>query len=251
MIGNRFEEFTGIVRRLRKECPWDREQTNDSIKASTIEEAYEVVEAIDSKNYNELKKELGDLLLHVVFHTTIAEEENHFNLNDVIESIKEKLIRRHPHVFGNTEVTGVEHVKRNWEAMKLKEGRKSVIDGVPVSLPALQRAHRLQEKASKVGFDWERKEDVWKKVEEELSEIKNAGTDKEEIEKEFGDLLFSLVNYARFIGINPENALRRTNEKFVKRFQYVEEKINESGRKISESNLKEMDKYWEESKALL
>lgn len=251
MIGNRFEEFTGIVKRLRKECPWDREQTNDSIKANTIEEAYEVVEAIDSKNYDELKKELGDLLLHVVFHTTIAEEENHFNLNDVIESIQEKLIRRHPHVFGNTEVTGAEHVKRNWEEIKLKEGRKSVVEGVPVSLPALQRAHRLQEKASKVGFDWENKEDVWKKVEEELSEIKNAGTDKEEIEKEFGDFLFSLVNYSRFLDINPENALRRTNEKFIKRFQYVEEKITASGRKMSESNLKEMDQYWEESKSLL
>src|SRR5690606_2559250 len=269
MIGNRFEEFTGIVRRLRKECPWDREQTNDSIKASTIEEAYEVVEAIDSKNYNELKKELGDLLLHVVFHTTIAEEEKHFNLNDVIESIKEKLIRRHPHVYGNTEVIGVEHVKRNWEAMKLKEGRKSVVDGVPVSLPALQRAHRLQEKASKVGFDWENKEDVWKKVIEEIEEkhqaeeikneklqIKNPDTEslknlQQKLEDEMGDVFFALVNYSRFLDINPENALRRTNEKFVKRFQYVEEKIKESGRKMSDSNLKEMDKYWEESKTLL
>jgi len=171
MIGNKFEEFTGIVKRLRKECPWDKEQTNDSIKAATIEEAYEVIEAIDNKDYNELKKELGDLLLHVIFHSTIAEESNHFKLDDVIDSIQEKLIRRHPHVFGNVEVTGVEHVKKNWEAIKIKEGRKSVIDGVPVNLPALQRAHRLQEKAAKVGFDWEKKEDVWKKVIEEIEEM--------------------------------------------------------------------------------
>lgn len=250
MNGNSFQEFVGIVKRLRKECPWDREQTNDSIKANTIEEAYEVVEAIDNKNYEELKKELGDLLLHVVFHSTIAEEENHFKLDEVITSIQEKLIRRHPHVFGNTEVTDAEHVKKNWEKIKLKEGRKSVVDGVPVSLPALQKAHRLQEKASKVGFDWENKEDVWKKVEEELLEIKDAGDNLEELEKEFGDLLFSLVNYSRFLGINPENALRRTNEKFVKRFKYVEEEIKKSGRKLSESDLKEMDKFWNQSKKL-
>jgi XTP/dITP diphosphohydrolase len=250
MNGNSFQEFVGIVKRLRKECPWDREQTNDSIKANTIEEAYEVVEAIDNKNYEELKKELGDLLLHVVFHSTIAEEENHFKLDEVITSIQEKLIRRHPHVFGNTEVTDAEHVKKNWEKIKLKEGRKSVVDGVPVSLPALQKAHRLQEKASKVGFDWENKEDVWKKVEEELLEIKDAGDNLEELEKEFGDLLFSLVNYSRFLGINPENALRKTNEKFVKRFKYVEEEIKKSGRKLSESDLKEMDKFWNQSKKL-
>ena len=248
MIENKFEEFVSIVKRLRKECPWDREQTNDSIKAATIEEAYEVVEAIDNKDYKELKKELGDLLLHVVFHSTMAEEGDLFKLEDVIDSIREKLIRRHPHVFGNVKVNGSEEVKKNWEEIKLKEGRKSVVDGVPVSLPALQRAHRLQEKVSKIGFDWENKEDVWKKVEEELLEIKNAGNDKEEVEKELGDLFFSLVNYSRFLGINPENALRRTNEKFIKRFNYVEKKVLESGKSLSESNLKEMDSYWEESK---
>jgi MazG family protein len=255
MIGNNFEEFVEIVKRLRKECPWDREQTNDSIKANTIEEAYEVVEAIDNKDFQELKKELGDLLLHVVFHTTIAEEENHFKLDEVIISIQEKLIRRHPHVFGDpanagqvTKVSSSEQVKQNWEAIKIKEGRKSIVEGVPGNLPALQRAHRLQEKASKVGFDWENKEDVWKKVEEELLEIKNAEQNHEELEKEFGDLFFSLVNYSRFIGINPENALRRTNEKFIKRFQYVEGKIKESGKKITESNLQEMDSFWNESK---
>jgi len=277
MIENKFQEFVEIVKRLRKECPWDREQTNDSIKAATIEEAYEVVEAIDNKDYAELKKELGDLLLHVVFHTTIAEESNHFKLENVIDSIQEKLIRRHPHVFGNTEVNGADEVKKNWETIKLKEGRKSVVDGVPVSLPALQRAHRLQEKVSKVGFDWENKQDVWKKVIEEIEEmheienlkslpagkagqnsqpeadqhlaenLKNEELNKK-LESEIGDVFFALVNYSRFLGINPENALRRTNEKFIKRFNYVEKKILESGRSLNESNLKEMDVYWEESK---
>src|SRR3972149_5712500 len=277
MIEIQFQEFVEIVKILRKECPWDREQTNDSIKAATIEEAYEVVEAIDNKDYAELKKELGDLLLHVVFHTTIAEESNHFKLENVIDSIQEKLIRRHPHVFGNTEVNGADEVKKNWETIKLKEGRKSVVDGVPVSLPALQRAHRLQEKVSKVGFDWENKQDVWKKVIEEIEEmheienlkslpagkagqnsqpeadqhlaenLKNEELNKK-LESEIGDVFFALVNYSRFLGINPENALRRTNEKFIKRFNYVEKKILESGRSLNESNLKEMDVYWEESK---
>jgi MazG family protein len=262
MTGNKFQEFVAIVKRLRKECPWDREQTNDSIKSATIEEAYEVVEAIDNKDYDELKKELGDLLLHVIFYSTIAEEENHFRLDEVIDSIQEKLIRRHPHVFKNTEVTGAEHVKKNWEVIKIKEGRKSIVDGVPVSLPALQRAHRLQEKASKVGFDWEKKEDVWKKVIEEIEEmhkIEKVKSQKsniksqelyEQLESEIGDVFFALVNYARFLGINPENALRRTNEKFVKRFKYVEGKISESGKNLTESTLKEMDKFWEESKKI-
>ncbi len=260
MIENKFQEFVKIVKRLRKECPWDREQTNDSIKAATIEEAYEVVEAIDNKDYEELKKELGDLLLHVIFHSTIAEESNYFNLEDVIDSIQEKLIRRHPHVFGNTKVSDAEEVKKNWEEIKLEEGRKSVVDGVPVNLPALQRAHRLQEKASKVGFDWENKEDVWKKVIEEIeemheienlkSQIPNLKDEEinEKLESEIGDVFFALVNYSRFLGINPENALRRTNEKFIKRFNYVEKKIVESGKSLRESSLKEMDIYWEESK---
>jgi MazG family protein len=260
MIGNDFQEFVEIVKRLRKECPWDREQTNDSIKAATIEEAYEVVEAIDNRDYNELRKELGDLLLHVVFHSTIAEESNHFKLEEVITSIQEKLIRRHPHVFGKTEMEDADHVKRNWETIKIKEGRKSVTDGVPVNLPALQRAHRLQEKVSKVGFDWENKEDVWKKVIEEIEEmheIENLKSqipnlkDKvinEKLENEIGDVLFALVNYSRFLGINPENALRRTNEKFIKRFKYVEEKISESGIQLNDATLKEMDEFWEESK---
>jgi MazG family protein len=249
----KFEEFVKVVERLRKECPWDKEQTNDSIKDATIEEAYEVVEAIDNKDYDELKTELGDLLLHVVFHTVIAREDNHFTIDEVIDTIQDKLIRRHPHVFGDTEVSGPKEVKKNWESIKLIEGRDSVIDGVPINLPSLQRAHRLQDKASRVGFDWDKKEDVWKKVIEEIEEMHQSekSGNRDELEKEIGDVFFSLVNYSRFLGINPENALRRTNEKFIKRFNYVQEKIKESGRKISESNLKEMDHYWEESKKRL
>ena len=261
MTDSKFNDFIEIVKRLRKECPWDREQTNDSIKANTIEEAYEVVEAIDHKNYEELKKELGDLLLHVVFHTQIAEENNHFNINDVIDSIKEKLIRRHPHVFGEVKVLDTKEVLKNWEEIKLGEGRESVLDGVPINLPALQRAHRLQEKAAKVGFDWEKKEDVWKKVIEEIEEMHeiekiksqnpNNNIDEDlrvKLEKEVGDVFFAMVNYARFLNINPEDALRRTNEKFINRFNYVQKRVKETGKTINESNLEEMDKYWNESK---
>ena len=261
MTETKFTDFVQIVKRLRKECPWDKEQTNDSIKANTIEEAYEVVEAIDNKNYDELRKELGDLLLHVVFHTQIAEEDNHFNIDDVIDSIQEKLIRRHPHVFGEVKVSDSNEVKKNWEEIKLSEGRDSVLDGVPFNLPALQRAHRLQEKAAKVGFDWEKKEDVWKKVIEEIEEMheienfksqKPNSKNQEELnlklEKEVGDVFFALVNYARFLNINPEDALRRTNEKFINRFNYVQKKVKETGKAINESNLEEMDKFWNESK---
>ena len=264
MTGDKFNDFVEIVKRLRKECPWDREQTNDSIKAATIEEAYEVVEAIEKKNYNELKSELGDLLLHIVFHTIIASETSEFTIDDVIDSIREKLIRRHPHVFGEVKVSGSAEVKKNWEEIKLEEGRNSVLDGVPEMLPALQRAHRLQEKASKVGFDWEKKEDVWKKVIEEIEEmheiekVKSQTTNvkrEEEIynqlEDEIGDVFFALVNYARFLDVNPENALRRTNFKFISRFSYVKEKIKSLGKKLSDSNLKEMDFYWEESKKVI
>ena len=260
MTGNKFNEFVEIVKRLRKECPWDREQTNDSIKAATIEEAYEVVEAIEKKNYKDLKSELGDLLLHVVFHTIIASESNGFTIDDVIDSIKSKLIRRHPHVFGDVKVSGAQEVKKNWEEIKLEEGRNSVLEGVPEMLPALQRAHRLQEKASKVGFDWEKKEDVWKKVIEEIEEMhqieekrlklkdKSVEDLYNKLEDEVGDVFFALVNYARFLDVNPENALRRTNSKFIRRFAYVEEKIKAMGKKLSDSNLEEMDFYWEESK---
>ena len=250
MIERKFGELVAIMRKLRLECPWDREQTNDSIKAATIEEAYEVVESIDNNDYDELKKELGDLLLHIVFHSIIAEEKEKFKLEDVILSIKEKLIRRHPHVFGETVVNSSNDVKKNWEAIKMEEGRDSVLEGVPEMLPSLQRAHRLQEKAAKVGFDWEKKEDVWKKVIEEIEEMHISEKEEthEELENEIGDVFFAMVNYARFLNVNPENALRRTNKKFIKRFNYVEKKVAESGRKITESNLEEMDKYWNESK---
>jgi XTP/dITP diphosphohydrolase len=250
MTESKFNELVEIVKKLREECPWDREQTNDSIKAATIEEAYEVVEAIDNKDYEELKKELGDLLLHVVFHTVIAEELAHFKINDVIDSISEKLIRRHPHVFGDAEVSGTDEVLKNWEEIKLNEGREFLLDGVPELLPALQRAHRLQEKVAKIGFDWEKKEDVWKKVIEEIEEMHRSEKDgsQAELESEIGDVFFALVNYARFLGVNPENALRKTNNKFINRFGYVQKKITESGKKLSKSTLEEMDKYWEESK---
>jgi len=252
MLKSKFEELVDIVKKLREECPWDREQTNDSIKAATIEEAYEVVDAIDKKDYDELKKELGDLLLHIVFHSIIAEEDNKFKLEEVIDSIKEKLIHRHPHVFGNVKVNNSDDVKRNWEMIKLEEGRESVLEGIPEHLPSLQKAHRLQEKAAKVGFDWKRKEDVWKKVEEELNEMHEAENDKSivEIEEEIGDVFFSLVNYARFIGINPEYALRKTNHKFINRFSYIEKSLKEKDKKIGESSLEEMDFYWNESKKL-
>ena len=253
MTDNKFNEFVEIVKRLRKECPWDREQTNDSIKAATIEEAYEVVEAVEKKNYEELKSELGDLLLHVVFHTIIASETNGFTIDDVIDSIRTKLIRRHPHVFGDVKVSGSEEVKKNWEEIKLSEGRESVLDGVPEMLPALQRAHRLQEKAAKVGFDWEKKDEVWKKVIEEIEEMHHSegADDYDKLEGEIGDVFFAMVNYARFLAVNPENALRRTNTKFIRRFGYVEDKIKSLGKKLTDSNLQEMDKYWEESKNVL
>ncbi len=250
MKTTKFEELVNVMRRLRRECPWDKKQTHDSIKAATIEEAYEVIEAIDDKDFEELKGELGDLLLHIVFHSAIAEESGKFTIDDVIDEITKKLIRRHPHIFGNVVAETGKEIERNWETIKLEEGRNSVLEGIPRVLPELQKAYRIQEKVSKVGFDWKNKDDVWKKVLEEIDELKKAEEKNniEQIENEIGDLFFSLVNYSRFLGINPENALRKTNEKFVKRFRFIEEKIKETGRKITDSNLEEMDKYWEESK---
>ncbi len=249
----RFEELWRVMQRLRKECPWDKEQTHDSIKAATLEETYEAVEAIDNKDYDALRDELGDMLLHIVFHSVIAEENNEFKLTDVIKGITEKLIRRHPHIFGDVKVKDSKEIEKNWEAIKLQEGKKSLLEGVPKSLSSLLRAYRIQEKASKIGFDWEKKEDVWVKVEEELNEFKEAeqSGDKERTEEELGDLLFSLVNYSRFLKINPENALRRANDKFIKRFSYVEEKINSSGNNLVDATFEEMDKFWEESKKQL
>jgi MazG family protein len=251
MTGEKFNKLMEIMRRLRKECSWDAEQTHDSIKAATLEETHELIEAIDEKNFEEMRGELGDILLHIVFHSVIGEEENNFTIDDVIDGITEKLIRRHPHVFGDTKVSSNKDITRNWEKIKLEEGRDSVLEGVPKNLPGLYRSYRLQEKASKVGFDWEKKEDVWEKVLEEIEELKESekAGNEEEMEKEMGDILFSLINYSRFIGVNPENALRKTNDKFIKRFQYIEEELKKAGKKITDSNLEEMDKYWEESKS--
>ena len=246
------EKFIKIVKRLRKDCPCDREQTHTSIRHSLIEETYEVIEAIDQKDSDELKKELGDLLLHIVLHAVIAEEENSFTLKDVIDSITEKMIRRHPHVFGTTVVEDTREVKRNWERIKMTEGRKSVVDGVPKEMPALLRALRIQEKASKVGFDWKKKRDVWKKVEEEMQELADAERAKNNahIEEEYGDLLFSLVNYSRFIGVNPEFALKGSIEKFINRFYHIEEEIQRRGKRIGAVSMKEMDEIWDAKKKL-
>lgn len=246
-----FDELLAIMRRLRKECPWDREQTNDSIKGHTIEEAYEVVEAIDHRNDDDLRHELGDLLLHVVFHSQIAQDEGRFSIDDVLRAIIEKLVRRHPHIFSDTEVENSEQVLRNWEQIKMDEGRESVIDGVPRALPALLKAHRMQDKASKIGFDWEHREDVWKKVQEELEELRDAVERRNgrDMEEEVGDLLFSIVNFTRFIKVNPEDALRRTIDKFDRRFRHVERRLRDLGVEPRDATLEEMDRYWDEAKA--
>ncbi|MBI3004168.1 MAG: nucleoside triphosphate pyrophosphohydrolase [Ignavibacteriales bacterium] len=245
-----FEEFFRIVSRLRKECPWDREQTHQSIRQSLIEEAYEVIEAIDDNNLEELKKELGDLLLHVAFHSVIAQEERAFTINDVLSHVKEKLIRRHPHVFGNIKASSAQDVKANWEKIKMAEGRDSVLDGVPKQLPALLRAYRLQEKASKVGFDWKKKQDVWKKVDEEVTELQWAerSGNRGHLEDELGDVLFALVNYSRFLHVNPEIALRRSIEKFTKRFRAIEKEFRRRGKRLETSTLDEMDEVWNKQK---
>lgn len=258
-----FDEFVSIVKRLRNECPWDREQTHESVRHLLLEETYETIDAIDEKNYEALKKELGDLLLHVVFNAIIAEGNGNFTLKDVIESVNQKLISRHPHVFGETKVSGTDEILRNWESLKLNEdGRKSVLDGVPKNLPSLTRAYRVGEKSSKVGFDWDNADDSFKKIEEELKEfrelVKNrkkygdhySDEDKSELENELGDILFAIVNYSRFLEINPENALRKTIEKYIKRFRYIEEELAKTGKKITDSNLQEMDYYWNQSKKI-
>ncbi|MBM2841100.1 MAG: Nucleoside triphosphate pyrophosphohydrolase [Bacteroidetes bacterium] len=250
--GNEFHRFVSIVRRLRHECPWDKEQTHQSIRHSLIEEAYEVVEALDENNLDELRNELGDLLLHVVMHSTIAEQGKEFTLREVIAGISDKLVRRHPHVFGTKKVKDVAEVKQNWEKLKMSEGRTSVLEGVPKHLPALQRAMRIQERAAKVGFEWRRKADVWKKVKEETRELESAlGTkNKRRREEEFGDFLFAIVNYARYVDVNPENALRSTIEKFIRRFRYIEKELKKSGKDIHDSSLEEMDKHWDNAKKL-
>ncbi len=250
MHKEKFDSLVKIMRKLRTECSWDKVQTFDSIKSATLEETYEVIEAIDERNYDDLKNELGDLMLHILFHSVIAEDKNLFNINDVIDAISEKLIRRHPHIFSDVEVKNNKEIERNWERIKMSEGRDSILEGIPKNLPELQKATRMQEKVAKIGFDWENKEDVWNKVIEEIEEMHESerSGNKDLLEKEMGDVFFSLINYSRFLGISAEDALRRTNSKFVKRFNYIEEKLKKKNRSITESSLEEMDKYWEESK---
>ncbi|MCB0373757.1 MAG: nucleoside triphosphate pyrophosphohydrolase [Muricauda sp.] len=246
------ERLLNIMDELREQCPWDKKQTMQTLRHLTIEETYELGDAILDNDLEEVKKELGDLLLHIVFYAKIGSETQDFDIADVANGICEKLINRHPHIYGDVKVQDEEEVKQNWENIKLKEGKKSVLEGVPNSLPALVKANRIQEKVAGVGFDWEHPEQVFEKLKEELGElqeeVKHQNADK--MESEFGDVLFSMVNYARFLKINPENALERTNKKFIGRFQYLEKKAKEMGKSLKEMTLAEMDIYWEEAKRL-
>lgn len=245
-----FNRLLDIMDDLREKCPWDKKQTLESLRHLTIEETYELADAILDNDPEEIKKELGDLLLHIVFYAKIGSEKEAFDIADVATSISEKLIDRHPHIYGDVEVKDEKEVKENWEKLKLKEGKKSVLEGVPRSLPAMIKANRIQDKVAGVGFDWEKPEQVWEKVQEELGELNEelAATDQEKIEREFGDVLFSMVNYARFIGVNPENALEKTNKKFIERFQYLEQAAKKVGKSLHDMSLAEMDVFWEESK---
>jgi XTP/dITP diphosphohydrolase len=247
-----FERLLIIMDELREQCPWDKKQTMQSLRHLTIEEVYELGDAILDNDLIEVKKELGDVLLHIVFYSKIGSETNDFDIADVCNAICDKLIERHPHIYGDVKVENEEDVKRNWEQLKLKEGKKSVLEGVPRSLPALVKANRIQDKVAGVGFDWEQPEQVFQKVEEELAELRAEVKkgDVEAIENEFGDVLFSMINYARFLKVNPENALEKTNKKFIKRFQYLESKANELNKSLKDMSLQEMDVFWEEAKHL-
>ena len=246
-----FERLLNIMDELREKCPWDKEQTIESIRHLTIEEVYELSDAILKEDLNEVKKETGDLLLHIVFYSRIASESNAFNIEDVIHALCEKLIRRHPHIYGDVIVKDSANVKQNWEQIKLQEKKQksnqSVLDGVPKSMPSLVKAMRMQEKAAQVGFDWTKQSDVWSKVKEELNEFEEADTSKER-EEEFGDLLFSLINYARFEKINPDDALEKTNHKFKSRFEYIEQKASEKGLQLNKMSLEEMEELWQQAK---
>lgn len=245
-----FDRLLTIMDELRENCPWDMKQTLESLRHLTIEETYELSDAILMNDMDEIKKELGDIMLHMVFYARIASEKKEFDITDVLNAVCEKLISRHPHIYGDVEVNDEEEVKQNWEKLKLKEdGNRSVLGGVPTSLPAVIKAMRIQDKARGVGFDWKRKEDVWKKVKEELDEFEME-QDPDKALSEFGDLLFALINYSRFIEIDAEEALERSNLKFIKRFQYIEEQAKEEGKKLSEMSLEEMDHYWEMAKNL-
>jgi len=245
-----FARLVSIMNELREKCPWDRKQTIQSLRQMTLEETYELTDAITQNDWKSIKEELGDLLLHIVFYSKIASEQNQFSIDEVIGGICQKLIDRHPHIYGNVEVQNDEDVKRNWEKLKLKEGKKSVLSGVPKTLPALIKAMRLQEKAKQVGFEWENKEQVWDKVKEEEAELQEAISleDQKKIEEEFGDLVFSLVNFARFLNIDAENALEITNKKFINRFSQMEAKAMASGKNLNAMTLQEMDSIWNQIK---
>lgn len=248
-----FGQLLDVLDELRVKCPWDREQTNESLRTNTIEETFELCEALMNEDNTNIKKELGDLLLHIVFYAKIGEEKNAFDIKDVCDSLCQKLIYRHPHVFGDVEAKTAGKVEQNWEELKLKEkgGNKTVLEGVAKHLPSLVKAHRIQDKARNVGFDWEKKEDVWDKVNEELNELKAEinNMDSDKMEAEFGDFFFSMINAARLYKINPDNALERTNQKFIRRFNYVEEHTIKQGKSLKEMSLQEMDKLWNEAKA--
>ncbi|MEI2737958.1 MAG: nucleoside triphosphate pyrophosphohydrolase [Chitinophagaceae bacterium] len=244
--GDAFLRLVRIMDELREQCPWDKKQTIQSLRQMTIEETYELADAITENDWKGIKEELGDLMLHIVFYAKIGNEQKQFELDEVINGICEKLIARHPHIYGDVKVNDAEDVKRNWEKLKLKEGKKSVIGGVPQSLPATVKAMRLQEKAKQVGFEWDNKEQVWDKVEEEMSELKEAIASGSQVktEEEFGDLVFSLINYARFLQVDAENALERTNKKFIHRFTLMEEQALQNGKDLNEMTLQEMDAIW-------
>ena len=246
-----FNRLLTIMDQLRAECPWDQKQTMESLSHLTIEETYELMDAILNNDMKEIKGELGDLLLHIVFYSKIASESDAFDINDVIQTICDKLVERHPHIYGDEIAKTEEDVKKNWEKIKLKSGRKSVLEGVPKSLPAMVKATRIQEKARGIGFDWENSHQVFEKVKEEFEELHielNKDENTKEVEKEFGDVLFSMINYARFIGVNPELALERTNKKFILRFSFLEKEVNRKGLKLENMSIEEMDKLWNESK---
>ncbi|WP_410004731.1 nucleoside triphosphate pyrophosphohydrolase [Aequorivita nionensis] len=245
-----FNRLLTIMDELREQCPWDKKQTMETLRHLTIEETYELGDAILENDLNEVKKELGDVLLHIVFYAKIGSETNDFDIADVCNDICEKLISRHPHIYGDVKVADEEEVKRNWENLKLKEGKASVLEGVPKSLPALVKASRIQDKVAGVGFDWEEPQQVFEKLQEELGELQHEVNEnnQEKIEAEFGDVLFSMINYARFLKVNPENALERTNKKFIKRFQYLESKAKEMNKSLKDMTLAEMDVFWNEAK---
>jgi XTP/dITP diphosphohydrolase len=245
-----FLRLVTIMDELREQCPWDKEQTIQTLRPLTIEETYELADAITDQNWKGIKEELGDLFLHLVFYARIGSEQQQFSLEEVLQSVCEKLIYRHPHIYGDTQVKDGEEVKRNWEKLKIREGKKSVLGGVPVSLPSMVKATRIQDKARQVGFEWENREDVWKKVEEEQEELQEAirSENQSHIEEEFGDLLFSLINYARFLDVDPEGALEKTNKKFIYRFQWMEEQASLMGKKLQDMTLGEMDQLWNTSK---